>query len=895
MSKKRIYMIIFAVVIVLGYLNYFKEEEDISNLKKAVETTNVTYESEDYHVEAEKQVDYLDENETDFEKAKALVRDMVISGDNVFIDKVRNLALKNNILGVSPNGWKFNAQTANYDKLKDEVTSNTGVSAFNEEKKIKISGTNFVTDSKMSFIELRDNVILENDRIQLKGDIGRYSDSAKLVTLSGNIKVVGKDERDQDVDGNFLNLRYDVDKKVLEAWEPFDLTYGGVKISGENLWYQEDVEALLITKNVMIETNGYKINVDRIQKDAGSNIVKFFGKVTGSNGEYSFEGAEGTYNTESEELELAGNVKVTSVKREELTADRVVYSNVTKLITAYGDKKDVVYISDNGEVKSREFKFNNETKEMFADSKYDFTSQRYDSVGDSFYYNNVTKDGYVINGTMVDKVKGQTVKGKRLDFNTETSTYKMEENAVFENKDYRLESSQLAYNGTTGKVNTPADYKITNLNDGTVFAGKGAEYDENSGDLVSNGLINAFGDRFKASGRNLTYNNKTGAGELESNIYFENTENGTTVTGDKLLFQRDNSVEIVGNLVITSEKIVAKSARGKYNLKDEKVDIPEAIAFESLDKQTSGTMSKGIYDVKGAIFTGDNFKGRNRDTDITSSVMKYFTKDDRVEFGKNTVIVNPDSTLRGNRLDYNLTTETANALEPYTVVYGDFTIKGDRGSFDNKLGIFKSTKADIKSKNGDQFSADIADGNLTEMRMDFIGNAKGYTNYNGKRTDFSGDSARVYFKDDNGYKAIRSEVKKNAVFIQEEKTLKSDYIEADLERNMIFARDNTNMTIKDNTNGDTIVTSDIAEINLNNDTATLVGNVYIENVNADQGKTVITAEKGIARQRSGILDLIGNVKIENNESVVESDEATYNTNTKKIKARGHVYINHKNQ
>ena len=199
MNKKRIYMIIFAVVIVLGYLNYFKEEEDISNLKKAVETTNVTYESDDYHVEAEKQVDYLDEKETDFEKAKAFVKDMVISGDNVFIDKVRNLALKNNILGISPNGWKFSAETANYDKLKDEVTSNTGVSAYNEEKKIKISGTNFVTDSKMSFIELRDNVILENDKIQLKGNIGKYSDSAKLVTLSGDIKVDGKDQNNQDV------------------------------------------------------------------------------------------------------------------------------------------------------------------------------------------------------------------------------------------------------------------------------------------------------------------------------------------------------------------------------------------------------------------------------------------------------------------------------------------------------------------------------------------------------------------------------------------------------------------------------------------------------------------------------------------------------------------------
>ena len=39
---------------------------------------------------------------------------------------------------------------------------------------------------------------------------------------------------------------------------------------------------------------------------------------------------------------------------------------------------------------------------------------------------------------------------------------------------------------------------------------------------------------------------------------------------------------------------------------------------------------------------------------------------------------------------------------------------------------------------------------------------------------------------------------------------------------------------------------------------------------------------------------MGNVKIENKESIIEADEGTYNTNTKKIKAKGHVFINHKN-
>ena len=106
-KKKIIYGIAIIVVVILGYFNYFGDEGEVGKTEQVVETTNVTYRNEDYLVEAQKQKDYIKENETGFEKAKAKVNDMFLSGDNVFIDKVRNLALKNNILGISPNGWSF--------------------------------------------------------------------------------------------------------------------------------------------------------------------------------------------------------------------------------------------------------------------------------------------------------------------------------------------------------------------------------------------------------------------------------------------------------------------------------------------------------------------------------------------------------------------------------------------------------------------------------------------------------------------------------------------------------------------------------------------------------------------------------------------------------------------
>ena len=89
----------------------------------------------------------------------------------------------------------------------------------------------------------------------------------------------------------------------------------------------------------------------------------------------------GIYNIDNEKLELYGNVIVTSTKGEKLNADKIVYDNKTKFITAYGEKKDLLYVSNNGELRSREFRYNNETQEAFADKKYDFKSLKYDSTG----------------------------------------------------------------------------------------------------------------------------------------------------------------------------------------------------------------------------------------------------------------------------------------------------------------------------------------------------------------------------------------------------------------------------------------------------------------------------------------------------------------------------------
>ena len=891
-KKKIVYGIIFIVVIVLGYLNYFGDEGELGKAEQVIETSNVTYKNEDYVVEAQLQKDYIKENETGFEKAKAKVNDMLISGDNVFIDKVRNLALKNNILGISPNGWSFKAESVDYNKLKDEIKSTTGVTAINEEQGIKISGQNFTTDSKMSYIELTQGVVLENESVALKGDKGEYDDLTKIVVLSNNITLEGRGENVGLVDGHFKTLRYNSDSRILEAWEPFDTTYKGVKLSAESLYFKEDTEALKVSKNVVIEANGFKIYVDRVDKAGNSSILKIAGKIKGSDGTYSFEGDKGEYNTESKVLTILGNIKGSSTKGEKIAGDRLVYDTNSKLMTLSGEK-NVKYSSADGELITKVFNYNSETKEMNTDGAYTFSGTKYESKGKNLYYNRESKDVKITEGYLLDKEKKQKLSGDKIAYNTDTQDSSVIGKAFMEDEKYSLSSESIIYTGADKNAKINGNYIVKAQDSGMKFQGKDATYNQESGEFLSAGSVKLQNENYIANGTDLTYNTKTGLGKLGSSIEIVNPKDNIRITGDTFSFKNGEYLEIAGNLHMEGEDVIVDSERARYSLKDKNIYIPEKIDFKSKDGKTYGIMSKGVYYTESSKFVGDNFNGKSNTATLTSRKMTYFSQGEKALFQGKVVMKDTDSTFRGESVEYYPKTETVKSLEKYTINYKDFTFKGDNGVFNNKSGILDGNKSDITTANGDRFISNKVHGNLNEMIMDFTGNVNGHVNDNGVITTFSGEFSRVYFKNSGKYEILRSEVRENAVFIQGDKKLKSDYIEIDSNRRLVFSKENTELTLVDAVNGETVIKSAVAEVDIDKDMATLIGNVQIKNNNSEYGLTNVTADRGIIRQKAGTVELIGHVEIENNESIVQADRGIYDMNSKKIKASGNVYVDYK--
>ena len=630
-KKKIVYGIIFIVVIVLGYLNYFGDEGELGKAEQVIETSNVTYKNEDYVVEAQLQKDYIKENETGFEKAKAKVNDMLISGDNVFIDKVRNLALKNNILGISPNGWSFKAESVDYNKLKDEIKSTTGVTAINEEQGIKISGQNFTTDSKMSYIELTQGVVLENESVALKGDKGEYDDLTKIVVLSNNITLEGRGENVGLVDGHFKTLRYNSDSRILEAWEPFDTTYKGVKLSAESLYFKEDTEALKVSKNVVIEANGFKIYVDRLDKAGNSSILKIAGKIKGSDGTYSFEGDKGEYNTESKVLTILGNIKGSSTKGEKIAGDRLVYDTNSKLMTLSGEK-NVKYSSADGELITKVFNYNSETKEMSTDGAYTFSGTKYESKGKNLYYNGESKDVKITEGYLLDKEKKQKLSGDKIAYNTDTQDSSVIGKAFMEDEKYSLSSESIIYTGADKNAKINGNYIVKAQDSGMKFQGKDATYNQESGEFLSAGSVKLQNENYIANGTDLTYNTKTGLGKLGSSIEIVNPKDNIRITGDTFSFKNGEYLEIAGNLHMEGEDVIVDSERARYSLKDKNIYIPEKIDFKSKDGKTYGIMSKGVYYTESSKFVGDNFNGKSNTATLTSRKMTYFSQGEKALF-----------------------------------------------------------------------------------------------------------------------------------------------------------------------------------------------------------------------------------------------------------------------
>ncbi|MGL5412822.1 LPS export ABC transporter periplasmic protein LptC [Cetobacterium sp.] len=895
MNKKKIaYRVIIVAVLVLGYFNYFGNEKKIEKKEEVVETTGAIYDTEGYHIEADKQKDFLKTNETTFEKAKAVIDGMILTGDNAFLDAGKNLLLKSNILGKSLNGWEFETQEAKYNKENGEVESTIGVTAINKAEGIEVSGKNFKSDTKMENVVLSGDVKFKTKNMTLSAEKANYNDKNKIVNIEGNSFLSGSNFGSGSgiLSGNFKGLKYDTETNILTTSNSFMLDYNGIKLYGDDLVLNDKTESFKISKNVYVLADGYKIDMESITSDGGDNI-NFNGKISGTNGIYSFKGDDGVYNKVTRKFVLKGNVQGSDKNGGKLLTDMAIYGTDTKELELISDK-NVEYTSPENKILTKNLIYLTETGELYLKDGYSYFSDKYNSKGESFFYNKITGKGYVIKGNIKNNIDNQYASGNRVDFDRQEDSYLVDGDAYFEDNNYIFESQKIDYLGKKGFVYLPDKYVLKRKKEKDTFEGLKGEYNLTAEVFKSFGQFKYISTDNVVEGVNLDFNQKTGVGLVEKDLVAFDKKGETKVISTSGEFKENEFVKIKDKLVLKSGDIIANANSADYQIKDQKIYIPGEIIFEDTVKKSSGKMYNGVYETDKKVFTGEKFNGKDVKNTLKSDIIKYFTSQGNFVLEKNAEIKDEKTTLKGDQLEYNKNTEIAKSPKAFEIKYDAYDIFGSSGTLDKKTSHLTGNNVLIKSKLNEEFKGDRVDGTLDNMNLDFIGNVSGRIYQDGVPVNFKGDFVRAYFKKDaQGKNQIqRVEIRKNAVIEKEGTTLYSDYLEIQPEKKLVFGKDNTKAVLKDKDGTITTVTSNMMTGNLNTEIVDLVEKVVI--VRKDKDKTLnATSTKAKIKNKDNIIELRGNVVVDDGESIITSDEADYNTKTNKVKARGNVFVDYK--
>ena len=880
-KKKIIYIVLGVVALVLVYFNYYGSDKEVGDIKKIVETINAVYESDDYHVEAEKEIDYLDEKESKFEKAKAIIQGMILSGDNVFLDKDKNLTLDTNILGISPNGWEIKASELKFNKETKELVSTKPMYAKNEEKGVEILANKFKTTISMDNITLEDGVVIKNKLFSILADKANYDNNTKIITLEGNIKLSNRigevgdintlkdvkslentsnNKKEKKISGTFSKVYFNLNERNLYATDGFDMKYDEVGLKGKDIVLNETTQSFKVTGDVKFTYQDYIFDVSYIEKEPNSDIINVYGQIKGGNPIYSVLADKGEYNINDKKIRIFGNVDITSTKGEKLNLDNFVYSSETKEADMYGNK--IKYTSPTNNLEAEYIHYNTVTKEITTDKPFDSWNK-----------------------------KGEGITGTNIVYNLGTKDFYSKENITVKNKDYGLTTKNVTYKEETGILSAPEPYVIKSTDETSTINGKSITYNKKTGELTSPGeiMLNNKGTIMK--GHDLVYNNISGLGKLQGPIPFENKEDKMSGTAKEIIIKKGDYVDLIGPIKVKQDTTNMLVDNARYSYKDELVHVNTPVKFNDPVKSMVGSVSSATYSPKDSILKGTNFNMKEPDRSAKAqSIVLYNKENRRLELIGNAYLSSGKDNISGPKIVYYLDTKDAETPTNSIIHYDQYTVKSTYGKVNKESGEIFVKNADVKSLDGNDFSSNQAKGNINNV-VHFTGNVKGKSKQKEGDVYFTGDKADLYMsKVNNKYEAKKVIVNTKSTFTQLNRKIVSNYMELDLIKKEVYAKDKPVLTIDDGEKGNTLVKADDVTGYIDKELIKLNKNVYVKNINEKKEETVLTADRGTVTKQ--MADVYDRVKVVTKDSVITANEGHYDIVNRKIRAKGNVHVDY---
>lgn len=880
-KKKIIYIVLGVVALVLVYFNYYGSDKEVGDIKKIVETINAVYESDDYHVEAEKEIDYLDEKESKFEKAKAIIQGMILSGDNVFLDKDKNLTLDTNILGISPNGWEIKASELKFNKETKELVSTKPMYAKNEEKGVEILANKFKTTISMDNITLEDGVVIKNKLFSILADKANYDNNTKIITLEGNTKLSNRigevgdintlkdvkslentsnNKKEKEISGTFSKVYFNLNERNLYATDGFDMKYDEVGLKGKDIVLNETTQSFKVTGDVKFTYQDYIFDVSYIEKEHNSDIINVYGQIKGGNPIYSVLADKGEYNINDKKIRIFGNVDITSTKGEKLNLDNFVYSSETKEADMYGNK--IKYTSPTNNLEAEYIHYNTVTKEITTDKPFDSWNE-----------------------------KGEGITGTNIVYNLGTKDFYSKENITVKNKDYGLTTKNVTYKEETGILSAPEPYVIKSTDETSTINGKSITYNKKTGELTSPGeiILNNKGTIMK--GHDLVYNNISGLGKLQGPIPFENKEDKMSGTAKEIIIKKGDYVDLIGPIKVKQDTTNMLVDNARYSYKDELVHVNTPVKFNAPVKSMVGSVSSATYSPKDSILKGTNFNMKEPDRSAKAQNIVLYNKENRrLELIGNAYLSSGKDNISGPKIVYYLDTKDAETPTNSIIHYDQYTVKSTYGKVNKESGEIFVKNADVKSLDGNDFSSNQAKGNINNI-VHFTGNVKGKSKQKEGDVYFTGDKADLYMsKVDDKYQAKKVIVNTKSTFTQLNRKIVSNYMELDLIKKEVYAKDKPVLIIDDGEKGNTLVKADDVTGYIDKELIKLNKNVYVKNINEKKEETVLTADRGTVTKQ--MADVYDRVKVVTKDSVITANEGHYDIVNRKIRAKGKVHVDY---
>ena len=898
MNKKRIRnSILFVGIILLGYLNYYKEEDGFGVIPNVIETTNVVYDTSGYHIEAEKQIDDMDLDTTKFEKATAKYDEMTLSGNKVFLDAGKNLFLEENIVGDNGAGWKMYSEAMSYNQYKDQLTSNKGMKAVNEAENLTLEGKEIVTNKKFDVIDISKDVILSNDRIKISGDKGNYKDKTKQFVLTGNGKFesLGAEK----FSGEFNQGKYYTDKDKIELRYGYTGYYDDAIIKGKSLDYNNANQTFISRNNPVIQIDGYTINSSEIKKLRPENEIDIVGKVSGTNGDIRFSGDYGVYKMDEKILYLNGNVVIANSKGEKITGDLVRYNFETKIADLSNKGKDVVYTYETRKVTTKKMVYDFNKENMLLNDGYVFEDNEYRSVGKNMKYDNISKIGNIQEGKVFVKATGENLKANEINFDTTKKDYTAIGDVRIDSKNSIVTTDKVEYFTSQDKGIIPNNFVMKNKKDGSIINGKNAIYTISKKQVTSEEEFNYKNKDSYLSGKGILYDLTTEEGEILSAVNYKDSKSGNNVTGDKAVFKKESYLNIKENVKLTTKSEEMTTTEANYSFKKDIVDIPNKIEFRALDGSFKGNLVNGkLYNSK-ELFVGNKLSGvSDKGENIVADNLEYSLNEKKAKLKNNVIVTNTDSRLSGNEVIYDTKKNEVFAVGNVKMNYQSNTkLTGENILLNNLTKDVSGEKIHMVTDKNEQISSNKFKGNLDKMMFRFLDNVSGSFMTKDEKgqipTTLKGEDVTLTFTQDKGKNKVhRVAGKKGTTITREEQNIKSDDIVYNFLKGTVVANKNNRIYMNDDKNRTTIL-GEKMEGNLNEEKLYLKSKTTIESYNEKNEKTTLVGNSGVVDNKQETVELKENVKMENNQFIFSADRIIYNKKTQKVKAFGNTKIDYK--